>query len=62
MDYLCYLCLEFAMHSLLLIVALWSSAGKGLSYWLLLEMSYCDFFTFPCGIKGTGVVLDCIDS
>ena len=51
MDHLCYLCLVFAMLSLLFIVALWAD---------LLAL-VCDFFTshwYP----GTGVELDCIDS
>ena len=40
------------MLSRLVIAALWSPAGKGLTYWLLLVMSNCDFVTFPCGILG----------
>ena len=31
MDHLCYLCLVFVMLSRLLIAALWSPAGKGLT-------------------------------
>ena len=42
MDHLCYLCLVFFMLSRLFIAALWSHAGKGLTYWLL----------FMCGILG----------
>ena len=34
------------------IAALWSSAGKGLTYWLLFVMFNCNFVTFPCGILG----------
>ena len=52
MDHLCYLCLVFAMLSLLFIAALWSPAGKGLTFWLLLVMFNCVFVTFPCGILG----------
>ena len=52
MDHLCYLCLVFVMLSRLFITALWSSAGKGLTSWLLFVMSSCDFVTFPCGILG----------
>ena len=40
------------MLSRLFIAALWSPAGKGLTSWLMLVMSYCDFVTFPCGILG----------
>ena len=52
MDHLCYLCLVFVMLSCLFIAALWSLAGKGLTFWLLFVMSNCDFVTFPCGILG----------
>ena len=48
MDYLCYLCLVFVMLSRLFIAALWSSAGKELTF----VMSTCDFVTFLCGILG----------
>ena len=41
MDHLCYLCLVFVMLSCLLISALWSHAGKGLTFWLLFEMFNC---------------------
>ena len=50
MDYLCYLCLVFVMLSRLLIAALWSLAGKGLTSCLLFVMFNCVFVTFPCGI------------
>ena len=40
------------MLSRLFIAALWSTAGKGLTSWLLFVMSYCDFVAFPCGILG----------
>ena len=52
MDHLCYLCLVFAMLSLLFIAALWSPAGEGLTSWLLLVMFNCVFVTFQCGILG----------
>ena len=35
MDHLCYLCLVFVMLSRLFIAALRSTAGKGLTSWLL---------------------------
>ena len=38
MDHLCYLCLVFFMLSHLFIAALLSSAGKGLTSWLLFVM------------------------
>ena len=52
MDHLCYLCLVFFMLSRLFIAALWSHAGKGLTYWLLFVMFNCVFVTFLCGILG----------
>ena len=53
MDHLClYLCLVFDMLSRLYIAAVWSSAGKGLTSWLLFVMFNCGFITFPCGILG----------
>ena len=27
--------------------ALWSPAGKGLTFWLSFAVSYCEFVTFP---------------
>ena len=40
-------------HTLdLLIAALWSPAGKGLTSSLLFVMSNCNFVTLPCGILG----------
>ena len=50
MDHFCYLCFVFVMLSCLFIAALWSPAGKGLTFWLLLVMFYCVFVTFPCGV------------
>ena len=38
MDKFCYLCLVFVMLSRLFVDALWSSAGKGLTSWLLFVM------------------------
>ena len=38
MDYLCYLCLVFALLSRMFIVALLSPAGKGLTSWLSFVM------------------------
>ena len=38
MDNLCFLCLVFLMLLCLFIAALWSSAGKGLTSWILLVM------------------------
>ena len=40
------------MLSRLIISALRSPAGKGLTSRLLIVMSYCDFVTFPFGILG----------
>ena len=52
MDHLCYVCFVFVMLLRLFIAAIWSPARKGLNFWLLFVMSYCDFVTFPCGILG----------
>ena len=52
MDNLCYLYIVFVMLSCLLIAALWSSAWKGLTSWLLFVTFNCVFVTFPCGILG----------
>ena len=46
------LCLELVILSRLFIAALWSPAGKGLTYWLLFVMFNCVFVTFPCAILG----------
>ena len=48
---ICFL-LVFVMLSRLLIAALWSPAGKGLTSWLQFVMSSCDLVTFCCGILG----------
>ena len=42
MDHLCYLCLVFVMLSRLFIAALWSPAGNGLTFRLLLLMFHCE--------------------
>ena len=42
-------CLMFAMSyfARLFICALWSPAGKGLTFWLSFLVSNCEFVTFP---------------
>ena len=52
MDHLCYLCLVFVKLLRPFIAALWSLAGKGLTYWLSFVMFNYVFVTFPCGILG----------
>ena len=37
----CYACAHLCID------ALWSPAGKGLTSWLLFEMSNCEVVTFP---------------
>ena len=50
MDHHCfYLCIVFEVLSCLFIVALWSSAGKGLTSWLALMFS-CVFVAFKYGV------------
>ena len=61
MDHLCYICLVFFMLSHLFIAALWSPAGKGLTFWLLFVMFNC-FCYFPIRYPWSVVVLDCMDS
>ena len=51
-DHFCCLFLMFVICSRQFIAALWTPAGKGLTYWLLFVMSYCDLVTFPCCILG----------
>ena len=51
-DHLCYFCIVFVMLSRLLIAALWSPAGKGLTSWLLFVVLNCVVVTFPFGILG----------
>ena len=55
MDHSYYFCLVFVMLSCALFIdALWSPAGKGLTFWLSSVMSICKllFFYFPIGILG----------
>ena len=52
MDHLCGFCIVFVMLFRLFIAALWSSAGKGLTSWLLFVVLNCVFVTYPCGILG----------
>ena len=61
MDHLCYFCIVFFMLSRLLIAALWSPAGKGLTSWLSFVVLNCGCF-FPIWYPGSGVVFDCFDS
>ena len=41
MHHLCYLCLAFVMLLRHFIAALWSTAGKGLTSWVLFVMFNC---------------------
>ena len=43
-------CVRMLSH--MFIAALWSTAGKGLTSWLLFVMFNCTLVTFPCGILG----------
>ena len=61
MDHLCYLCIVFVMLSCLVIAALWSPEGKGLTSWLLFVM-FNVILLLSHLYPGTGVVLDCINS
>ena len=54
-DHLCYLCLVFVMLSRLIIAALWSPAGKGLTSWLSFVVLNCVIVTFSFGILGRRV-------
>ena len=51
-DHLCYFCIVFVMLPHLLIAALWSPAGKGLTSWLSFVVLNCVVLTFPFGILG----------
>ena len=62
MDRLCYFCIVFVMLSRLLIAALWTPAGKGLTSWLSSVVLNCVVATFPFLYPESGVVLDCTDS
>ena len=44
----------------LFICALWSTAGKGLTYWLLFVVSSVSL-SLSHWYPGSGVVLDCVD-
>ena len=46
---LCLSCFNFLCW---FIAALWSPAGKELTYWLLFVMFNCIFVTFPCSVLG----------
>ena len=52
MDHLCYFCIVFVMLSRLLIAALWSPAGKGLTSWPSFVVLDWVVVTFPFGILG----------
>ena len=52
MDHLCYFCIVFVMLSRLLIAALWSPAGKGVTSRLSFVVLNCVVVTFPFGILG----------
>ena len=52
MDHLCYFCIVFVMLSRLLIAALWSPGGKGLTSCLSFLVLNCVFVTFLFGILG----------
>ena len=56
-----FVCLVILVRSRLLITALWSPDGKGMTSLLLLVM-FIAFFYFPMWYPGSGVVLDCIFS
>ena len=58
--YFCFVLRLLCLCARLLICALWSPAGKGLTSWLSLVVSNCEFVIFPL-ILGSGVLLDCID-
>ena len=62
MDLLCFcsvLCL-LCLCVRLFIYALWSPAGKGLTYWLSFVVSTVSL-SLSHWYPGSGVVLDCID-
>ena len=50
-SYVVFICVIYAL-CVSCFAALWSPAGKGLTFWLLFVMFNCDFVTFPCGILG----------
>ena len=52
MDHLCYFCIVFVMLSRLLIAALWSPTGKGLTICFSFIVLNCVVVTFPFDILG----------
>ena len=52
MDHLYNFCIVFVMLLRLLVAALWSPAGKGLTSWLSFVVLNCVIATFPFGILG----------
>ena len=61
MDHFCYLRFVFAMLSCLLIAALWSPAGRGLTSLLSCLLCFKVFSHFSVRCPRSGVVLACID-
>ena len=49
MDHLCFV---FGVFSCLVIVAVWSPAGKGWTSWLACMCCLLFFATFPCDVLG----------
>ena len=62
MDHLCFLCLVFVLLLRLFIAALWSTAGKVLTYWLSFVMFNFVLLLSYVWYPWSGVVLDCINS
>ena len=53
MDLLCFSALRLlCFRACLFICALWSPAGKGMTYWLSFVVSNCEFVTFPLVFLG----------
>ena len=63
MDLLCFCSVLYllCLCARLFICALWSSAGKGLTSWLLFVVSTVSLSLFHW-YPGSGVVLECVDS
>ena len=63
MDLLCFFSVLFflCLFARLFISALWSPAGKGLTFWLSFVVSTVSL-SLSHWYPGSGVVLDCIDS
>ena len=51
MDHFCYLCFVFVMLSFLFIAALWSSAGKGLAFWLSHMLCFIVYLSLSCVVS-----------